>query len=127
MSPLTEPEAGVEGFITNCADKALNLQGYFRRITEQLTTGALQLTIDKFVCVPRGDALLCSRGSLLPMSADQIANGDPVRVAHPDMTRVFVLIPGDCELVTQAAAAGRDGEAIVGDTGESVRIIDLPK
>jgi len=56
---------------------------------------------------------------------EQIAHGGPVTVTDPDVTRYFMTIPEACELVVQAGAIGTDGEVMVLDMGEQVRIVEL--
>lgn len=121
--------SGVEVFVNISTDKAANptsVLGFSKRMAERLTAGVAEESSGKYVSVRFGN-VLGSRGSVLPAFAEQIAKGGPITVTHPDVTRFFMMIPEACELVIQAAAVGRDGEAMVLDMGQPVRILDVAK
>ncbi|MGB7961890.1 MAG: nucleoside-diphosphate sugar epimerase/dehydratase [Propionicimonas sp.] len=121
--------AGVEVFVNISTDKAANptsVLGFSKRMAERLTAGVAEEAPGKYVSVRFGN-VLGSRGSVLPAFAEQIAKGGPITVTHPDVTRFFMMIPEACELVIQAAAVGTDGEAMVLDMGQPVRILDVAK
>lgn len=122
-------DVDVEVFVNISTDKAANptsVLGYSKRMAERLTAGIAHEASGKYVSVRFGN-VLGSRGSVLPAFADQIAHGGPVTVTHPDVTRFFMMIPEACELVIQAAAVGRGGEAMVLEMGQPVRILDVAR
>jgi FlaA1/EpsC-like NDP-sugar epimerase len=71
--------------------------------------------------------VLGSRGSVLMSFRDQIANGGPLTVTHRGVTRYFMTISEAVQLVIQAGAIGRSGEALVLDMGTPVSIYDVAK
>jgi FlaA1/EpsC-like NDP-sugar epimerase len=119
--------AGVTVFVNISTDKAanpINVLGYSKRITERLTAAVGEECEGTYVSVRFGN-VLGSQGSVLHSFAAQIADGGPVTVTHPDVTRFFMTIPEAVLLLLQAAAIGEDGEVLVLDMGESVRIADV--
>ena len=118
---------GVNVFVNISTDKAadpISVLGYSKRITERLTAAIGAESEGTYVSVRFGN-VLGSHGSVLHSFAAQIADGGPVTVTHPDVTRYFMTIPEAVQLVLQAAAVGDDGEVLVLDMGEPVRIADV--
>jgi FlaA1/EpsC-like NDP-sugar epimerase len=70
---------------------------------------------------------LGSSGSVVPLFTEQIQNGGPITITHPDIIRYFMTIPEACQLVLEAGAMGKGGEIFIFDMGKPVRIIDLAK
>ncbi len=121
--------AGVERFVNISTDKAadpISVLGYTKRISERLTSWAATESAGVFLSVRFGN-VLGSRGSVLRSFHAQIDAGGPVTVTHPDVTRFFMTVEEAVQLVIQAGAVGRDGEALVLDMGEPVRIADVAR
>jgi FlaA1/EpsC-like NDP-sugar epimerase len=100
--------------------------GHSKRVAERLTADFARRSMGQFVSVRFGN-VLGSRGSVVPAFTAQIERGGPVTVTHPDVERFFMLIPEACQLVLQSAAIGTDGEVMVLDMGEQVKIIDVAR
>lgn len=115
---------GVEKFVNISTDKAANPEsvlGYTKRIAEGLTSHVGQHSKGTYLSVRFGN-VLGSRGSVLETFARQIAEGGPITVTHPDISRYFMTIPEAVQLVIQAAAIGGDAEALVLDMGAPIKI-----
>jgi FlaA1/EpsC-like NDP-sugar epimerase len=120
---------GVETFVNISTDKAAGptcVLGYSKRVAERLTADYAARDDSIYVSVRFGN-VLGSRGSVITAFTSQVERGGPLTVTHPDVERYFMLIPEACQLVLQAASMGRDGEVMVLDMGEPVKILDVAK
>jgi FlaA1/EpsC-like NDP-sugar epimerase len=119
--------ADVELFVNISTDKAANpssVLGYSKRIAERITAAYARSASGNYLSVRFGN-VLGSRGSVLTTFAEQIASGGPITVTDPEITRYFMTIEEACQLVVQAGAIGRPGEALVLEMGEPVKILDV--
>ena len=117
----------VKNFILISTDKAVNptsIMGASKRIAEHIVTGAGKHGSTNFVAVRFGN-VIGSRGSALPIFIEQLKNGGPITITHPEMRRYFMTIPEAVALVLQAAVSGRSGDVFVLDMGEPIKIVDL--
>ena len=124
-------EFGAERFLLVSTDKAVNpktVMGQSKALCEWIVEayGAREDIATRFVAVRFGN-VLGSSGSVIPIFRRQIANGGPVTVTHPEMTRYFMTIPEAASLVIQAGGIGGRGDVFVLDMGDPVRILDLAK
>jgi FlaA1/EpsC-like NDP-sugar epimerase len=145
---------GVANFVLVSTDKAVrptNIMGATKRLAEMVlqalaehqrsprfarddgvgTTHTVPVTASvakqsstKFTMVRFGN-VLGSSGSVVPLFREQIKNGGPITLTHPDITRYFMTIPEAAQLVIQAGAMGTGGDVFVLDMGQPVRIADL--
>lgn len=118
---------GVERFVNVSTDKAADpssVLGFTKAIAERLTAEVSRRASGVFLSVRFGN-VLGSRGSVLTAFRAQIKGGGPVTVTHPDVTRFFMTVEEAAELVIQAGALGGDGEVLILDVGEPVRIADV--
>ncbi|EME8072464.1 polysaccharide biosynthesis protein [Enterococcus faecium] len=121
--------ARVKNFVMVSTDKANNppnVMGSTKRIAEMIVTGLNEEGCTKFSAVRFGN-VLGSRGSVIPVFREQIAQGGPVTVTDFRMTRYFMTIPEASRLVIQSGALAKGGEIFILDMSEPVKIVDLAK
>ncbi|WP_395803610.1 polysaccharide biosynthesis protein [Daejeonella sp.] len=137
-------EFKAEKFIMISTDKAVNptnIMGASKRLAEMYIQSlnfhqAREMSIQevsnnkevptRFITTRFGN-VLGSNGSVVPRFKEQISNGGPVTITHPQITRYFMTIPEAVQLVLEACAMGKGGEIFIFDMGEPVKIVDMAK
>lgn len=119
----------VATFVLISTDKAIrptSVMGATKRLAE-LVVQSLGRGYDTRYLAVRFGNVMNSAGSVIPIFNDQIKNGGPVTVTHPEMERYFMTIPEASRLVLQASALGEGGDVLFLDMGEPIRIVDLAR
>lgn len=133
---------GVRNFVLVSTDKAVrpaNIMGATKRLAEMVlqalaeqnpavtSQGGRTPAARTCFSMVRFGNVLGSSGSVVPLFREQIRNGGPITLTHPDITRYFMTIPEAAQLVIQAGAMGQGGDVFVLDMGQPVKIIDLAR
>lgn len=129
-------ENGVTDFVLVSTDKAVrptNVMGASKRLAEMALqalaanrAGTIGSRGTKFSMVRFGN-VLGSSGSVVPKFRQQIREGGPITLTHPNVTRYFMTIPEAAQLVIQAGAMAKGGDVFVLDMGQPLKIMDLAR
>jgi FlaA1/EpsC-like NDP-sugar epimerase len=122
-------EYSVKKFVLISSDKAVNptnVMGASKRICELYLASKDKNQKNKTnLIITRFGNVLGSNGSVVPIFEQQIENGGPITITHPEIVRYFMTIPEASQLVLEAGSMGKGGEIFVFDMGEPVKIFDL--
>ncbi|MBC2736693.1 MAG: polysaccharide biosynthesis protein [Desulfobacteraceae bacterium] len=121
----------VERFVFVSTDKAVrptNIMGTSKRVAELIVhCQKNQLNVTTKYMIVRFGNVFGSVGSVIPLFRKQIAQGGPVTVTHPEVTRYFMTIPEACQLILQAGVMGSGGEIFLLDMGTAIKIDDMAR
>jgi FlaA1/EpsC-like NDP-sugar epimerase len=119
----------VETFVLVSTDKAVNpvnVMGASKRMAERLIQTYDLTSKTQFMAVRFGN-VIGSSGSAIPTFQQQIKDGGPVTITHPEMIRYFMSIPEASQLILQTAAIGRGGEIFLLEMGEPIKIVQIAR
>jgi FlaA1/EpsC-like NDP-sugar epimerase len=121
-------ELGVSDFVLISTDKAVrptNVMGASKRLAEMVLQAMSACSAGTRFSMVRFGNVLGSSGSVVPKFRQQIREGGPITLTHPEVTRYFMTIAEAAQLVIQAGAMAKGGDVFVLDMGDPVRIKEL--
>lgn len=110
--------AGVKRLVCLSTDKAvypINAMGISKALMEKVMVAASRNrgSDETVICGTRYGNVMASRGSVIPLFADQMLAGKPMTVTDPEMTRFMMTLEDAVELVMYAFEHGKSGDIFV--------------
>jgi UDP-glucose 4-epimerase len=109
-------DSGVKSVICLSTDKAaypINAMGISKALEEKIAVAKSRSSLDTKICCTRYGNVMCSRGSVIPLSIDQIRQGNPITLTEPKMTRFIMSLDEAVDLVLFAFEHGENGDILV--------------
>lgn len=109
---------GVKKVIVLSTDKAaypINAMGMSKAMMEKVAVakGRDLKEGQTVICRTRYGNVMASRGSVIPLFCDQIAEGKPLTITNPEMTRFMMTLEDAVDLVIYAFEHGEQGDLFV--------------
>ena len=111
-------QAGVKRVVVLSTDKAaypINAMGISKAMMEKVATASSRVAAEQgtTICITRYGNVMASRGSVIPLFLDQIAQGHPLTITEPVMTRFMMTLDDAVDLVLHAFTHGKPGDLFV--------------
>lgn len=107
---------GVKRVVCLSTDKAvypINAMGISKAMMEKVAVAKSRSSNNTVINVTRYGNVMASRGSVIPLFAQQIRAGQPITITDPSMTRFMMTLDDAVDLVLFAFQHGQPGEIFV--------------
>jgi UDP-N-acetylglucosamine 4,6-dehydratase len=108
--------SGVKRVVCLSTDKAvypINAMGISKAMMEKVAVAKARSSCSTVINVTRYGNVMASRGSVIPLFAQQIRAGQPITITDPQMTRFMMTLDDAVDLVLFAFEHGQPGEVFV--------------
>lgn len=116
----------VKFFVNISTDKAadpISELGKSKLITERLISGVNKVGV-KYISVRFGN-VIGSKGSFLNTFRFLIKEGQTIKITHPEVSRYFMMVSEAVHLVLKSIVVGNNGETLILEMGNPIRITDV--
>ncbi|MDB2357142.1 polysaccharide biosynthesis protein [Gammaproteobacteria bacterium] len=97
-------------------DKAvypINAMGISKAMMEKVIVAKSRASQETIICGTRYGNVMASRGSVIPLFANQIRSGIPISITDPSMTRFMMTLDDAVDLVLYAFEHGKSGDLFI--------------